>query len=352
MTALDTRDVSYQVRVLKNGVEAGEILWQQKNAPTVMWDKDGQIKSSFLGQFYPPSAADLLTDELKPYAIINGVEYPLGVFRAATLSRVNTTYGSMLSIEAYDRCWKLQSTRTESVIHFNAGTLYTTAIDQLLTECGISLRLVTPSTAALSTDREDWEIGTDYLTIVNQLLSEIAYNELWFDVDGVARVEPYLEVSKRLLTHKYGEKGLGIYNPVVGDSSVETDLFSKPNVFICVCSNPELAEPMVAVSENDNPASITSIFRRGMRIAQRYQVENTASQAELQAYADKLRLESMFSTETLSFETLAEGGHGLGDSLSIDDRRLGGIYEETAWSITMMAGELMKHTAKRELSSI
>lgn len=350
MMAPDTRDVSYQVRVLKNGVESGELLWQAANAPAVIWDKDGQIKSSFTGQFYPPDGVELLADELKPYIVVNGVESPLGVFRPATLTRVNTAYGSMLSIEAYDRCWKLQSTRTESVIHFDAGTLYTAAIDQLLTKCGVSLRLITASLAKLATDREDWEVGTDILTIVNQLLSEIAYNELWFDADGVARVEPYQEISSRPIVHKYGEKGM--FRPVSHGSSVETDLFSKSNVFICVCSNPELPEPMVAISENDNPASVTSIFRRGMRIAQRYQVQNIASQAELQAYADKLRLESMFSTEMLSFETLAEGGHGLGDSLSIDDRRLGGIYEETAWSITMKAGELMRHTAKRELSSV
>ena len=33
--------------------------------------------------------------------------------------------------------------------------------------------------------------------------------------------------------------------------------------------------------------------------------------------------------------------------ISIDDPELAGIYEETGWSLTMAAGQMMQHTAKR-----
>ena len=59
----------------------------------------------------------------------------------------------------------------------------------------------------------------------------------------------------------------------------------------------------------------------------------------------------MFTTQTVSFETFAEGGHGVGDTISINDQKIGGVYEETAWSITMQAGRMMKHTAKKEVST-
>jgi len=36
-----------------------------------------------------------------------------------------------------------------------------------------------------------------------------------------------------------------------------------------------------------------------------------------------------------------------GDIISIDDPELSGIYEETGWSLTMAAGQMMQHTAKR-----
>lgn len=76
-------------------------------------------------------------------------------------------------------------------------------------------------------------------------------------------------------------------------------------------------------------------------------MKNIASQAELQALVNKLRNESMFATKTITFSGLAEGCHGVGDVISIDDADIGGIYEETAWSLTLAAGELMEHTARR-----
>lgn len=352
MRERDLRDVSYRVRVLRNGAELTKLLWDSSSPPTVMWDKSGVIRSSMKGTFYPNNIVDLLTDELQPVITVNGIEYPLGVFRASTVGNRNRNYATLINLEAYDRCWVLKNNKIESVLHLAAGTKYTVAVEQLLTDCGIALRIVDPSESTLQTDREDWEIGTDYLSIVNQLLGEINFEPIWFDAEGVAHLERYRPLSERTIMHRYGNMGrAGVFNPAMDDSETETDLFSTPNVFICICSNPELPEPMVATAENDNPSSVTSIFRRGMRIARCYAVDNVASQEELQAYADRLRNESMFTTQTVSFETFAEGGHGVGDTISISDAKIGGVYEETAWSITMQAGRMMKHTAKKEVST-
>ena len=72
-----------------------------------------------------------------------------------------------------------------------------------------------------------------------------------------------------------------------------------------------------------------------------------ASQDELQELVNRLRNESMYATKTITFYTLATGGHGVGDIISIDDPDIGGIWEETEWSLTMAVGELMQHTARR-----
>ena len=347
------RDVSYRVRVLRNGAELTKLLWDSSSPPTVMWDKSGVIRSSMKGTFYPNNTVDLLTDVLQPVITVNGQEYPLGVFRASTVGNQNRNYATLINLEAYDRCWTLKNNKIETVLHLAAGTKYTVAVEQLLTDCGIALRIVDPSESTLQTDREDWEIGTDYLSIVNQLLGEINFEPIWFDAEGVAHLERYRPLSERTIMHRYGNMGrVGVFNPAIDDSETETDLFSTPNVFICICSNPELQEPMVATAENDNPSSVTSIFRRGIRISRCYAVDNVASQEELQAYADRLRNESMFTTQTVSFETFAEGGHGIGDTISISDAKIGGVYEETAWSITMQAGRMMKHTAKKEVSTL
>ena len=75
--------------------------------------------------------------------------------------------------------------------------------------------------------------------------------------------------------------------------------------------------------------------------------EMRASQEELQAYANKRRNESLLATRTITFYTLTEPGHGVGDILALTHDEIGGIYLETGWSVTMQPGSLMTHSAKR-----
>lgn len=339
------RDVSYRVAVLRKGGEVSALSWAAGNDPTVYFDASGEIKSSFSGEFYVNPIVDLLSDEIQPFLIVDGAEYPLGVFRAATVTTAVSKYGKTVRVEAYDRCWLLQSNKTQERAHYAKGTPYTTVINQILTACGIRLSIVAPSSATLATDREDWEIGTDYLTICNDLLAEINYKPIWFDTDGVAHAEPYAQGLVENIKHRYG--GTEILRPISAEASEETDIFSTPNVFVCVCSNPDLEDALVATAVNESPSSATSTFKRNMRIVQVTKVDNVASQDELQTIANRLMSESQQTVKTISFETFSEGNHGIGDAVSIDHPDIGGIYEETAWSITLGAGELMKHTAKR-----
>ena len=76
-------------------------------------------------------------------------------------------------------------------------------------------------------------------------------------------------------------------------------------------------------------------------------VNNIASQEALQAYVDDLCFQSQLGTRTITFYSLPEGGHGVGNVLSIDCPEFGGIYEETGWAFQLSPGELMAHTAKR-----
>ena len=131
------------------------------------------------------------------------------------------------------------------------------------------------------------------------------------------------------------------------DWSDETDIFDAPNVFVVTCNNPDMDAAMVATAVNDNPASKKSTFKRGMRITSVERVDNIASQEELQAYADKRRNESLLATRAITFYTLSEPGHGVGDILALTHDEIGGIYLETGWSVTMQAGSLMTHSAKR-----
>ena len=340
------REVDYRVDVLRGNVRYTSLKWDASEPPTVYSSKKAAIKSSLSGSFLKDDSVDYISDEIQPVIIINGTETPLGVFRAATWGATITEYGASHKIEAYDRCWRVQSRKAANILHLDAGTNYLTAITGLLLEAGISLYMSDPTTETLQTDREDWKAGTDYLTIANQLLGEINYNPLWFDNRGMARLEKQTQPGAGNIKWKYGAGDVNL-PPMSDECSEETDVFSKANVFVVICSNPDMDAPMVAKSINDSPISSTSVFRRGMEITSVTQVKNIASQSELQEYADNLKYQSMRSDKTVTFSTFAEPGHGVGDVLALTHPEIEGIYEEIGWEIKLAPGELMKHTAKR-----
>lgn len=341
-----TRSVQYKIRVLRDGAEYSALDWAEESPPNVMVDASGDIKGSMSAQLYPRDDVDLLSDELQPIMIVDGSEAPLGVFRAATVQNTYDRYGQRWSIEAYDRCWQVQQQRTEGILHLAADTPYLTAVQQLLTTAGLKLILAIPSSATLTTDREDWEPGTDLLTICNQLLAEINYAPIWFDGRGICRLEPQSTPTGGTIDHAYSSTDLQL-EPITDDRTQELDIFSAANVFIRICSNPDLPAPLTATAVNDSPTSSISTVRRKMRILDVATVDNVASQADLQELANRLRNESMHATRVITFYSLASAAHGVGDILSIDDPDIGGLWQETAWSITLAAGELMRHTAKR-----
>ena len=343
-----TRDVAYRVDVVRNGAPVTQLQFAADDGPQIVNDRSATLHGSLKGTFLPNPAAKLESDELRPWIIIDGVEYPLGTYQAATVNTRGSETERRVEIEAYDRCWRLYAQKTETIIHLAAGSSYLTEIRKMLTACGITLVLATPSSETLDTDREDWDIGTPYLTIINQLLDEINYESVHFDLEGVCRLKPYQEPRASAIAWRYGTTE--IFSPAEHPSpdwADETDLFNAPNVFVVICNNPDKSGEMMATAVNSNPASSKSIFRRGMRITSVVRVDNIASQAELQAYANKLRNESLMSARAVTFYTLAEPGHGTGDILAMTHEDIGGIYVETGWSMTLEAGALMTHTAKR-----
>lgn len=343
-----TRELSYRIDVLRNGAPYTTLQWAADAPPQIYAQREATLHASLKGEFVPNADVDFLSDELQPVMILNGTETPLGIFRATTVKTSASAEGRRIEVEAYDRCWRVYSNKTDSILHLSAGASYIEEIRKLLTACGIVLVIATPTDATLQTDREDWKAGTSYLTICNDLLAEINYNSVWFDASGVCRLEPYQEPRAEAIDWRYGvsELLLPTQHPSP-DWSDEEDLFDAPNVFVVTCSNPDMDAPMTATAVNDNPASRKSTFKRGMRIVTLKNVNNIASQEELQAYADRLRNESLLSTRTITFYTLAEADHGVGDILALTHDEIGGIYVELSWQLTLAAGELMAHSAKR-----
>lgn len=364
MSMIRTESIRYDV--LRNGAEYAEIF--SSGGSTLRMDGNGEIKTSLQGTFLAAAIdtrgneaeINWFTDEIRPVLIVDGVKKPLGVFLVSKVTPREDRGKKTLEIQAFDRSWIVRDTKVEGALFLSAGTRYIDAIEGLLTSSGIGMIIKTPSSAVLGEDRADWETGTSYLEIINELLGEINYKQLWFDSSGSAVIEPAsvprAENIKHVFTNKKTdpknpkEVGLISVHPVI---SRETDVYQSPNVFICVCSNADKDAPMVATAENTNPQSPLSIMRRGRRIVKVERLNNIASQEELEAYANRILFESMTTGETITVETGLLPGFGVNDVSALDYAdNTTGICIEKAWSMQLTPGGKMTHTLEKVVLNI
>ena len=359
------RHEQIRFKMLRYGVEYGEIF--ADDAPNMRMSGSGEIKRSLQGTFLP-YALDVrgremeinwLVDEIKPYLVLDGVEYPLGVFMPATISPKKEKGKTTLSVEAYDQCWRVRDYKVESRVAFDQNAKYIGCIESLLAACGIAAISAVDTDSTLATARDDWETGTSYLSIVNELLKEINYKDLWFDENGTAILEPASIPTARNIKHRFtdqkpdprNEKEIGMINvhPVMTKT---TDIYQKPNVIICICSSPDRTSALRATAENMNPESPLSIQRRGRRIVQVVKVNNIPDQNALDAYAERLLMESMVTGEELSFQTPLQPGFGVDDVCAVKYEDLSGVCVEREWSMELRPGGTMSHRVERVVVNI
>lgn len=337
------RTVAFVYDVYRDGAKYETL--EAVGTPTIRTVASGELKMALSGTFIQNPNVDFLTDTIRPSMILNGETYPLGEFYATTVPISYENGVDHMQVEAYDGCLILKQATLTDMLTLKAGKKYTDIVQNFLTENGIEKAIIENSSATLATDREDWDIGTPALTVINALLKEINYNPLWFDLEGNARVQKYVQPSANTVSISYASGETSI---IASDCSSSLDTYSAYNVFIAVVSSPDYELPMRAVSVNDDPASPLSTIRRGRRIvAPVVKLDNIASQEDLQEYVDNLRFKSMASGETITFTTANNPIHGVGEVLSIDHERLSGIYEETEWTMYLSYSGQMEHKAKK-----
>lgn len=357
-----SRSEEIRFRVRRNGAEFAEIHPAGSSAPVLSADSNSQLKMSLRGTFLAHGTdmdgrkveISWLTDEIRPVLIADGTEYPLGILMPATISR--KTEGSLetVDVEAYDRTWRVRDSRKTTQAFYSAGTPYLDVVESLLVESGIERVSRTDTDSVLTEDREDWEAGTSNLEIINGLLAEINYSDVWFDSAGTAMLQPKSNPVAENVQHVFTDKkpdprnrkeiGIVSISPQI---SRETDIYNMPNVYICICSNADKSGAMRAVAENTNPNSPFSISSRGRRIVSVEKLQNIASQAALQAYAEQKVRESIMSTEKIQVRTQLQGGFGIGDITALQTQDNIGICIEKSWEMELIPGGMMTHNLEK-----
>lgn len=345
-----TRSLDFRFRIMRGGADYGELYPAESSYPRISMRSSNPVKTNFSGTFLPPEKdVDWMSDEIRPEILLEGVAYSLGIFQPIKVQRIDNGTAVNLSISANDRCWAVRDTRSESRVFFAAGTNYVAAAVSVLTGTGIAVINAVQTAATLGEDRE-WPIGTSRLDIVNELLTEINYEQLWFDGSGTAMIQPVRIPNAVNISHILDETK--IESLMLPGIQSDTDLLSAANVFVCVCSNADKSSAMTAIAENTNPQSPLSIARRGKRITKVIQINNIASQAALQAFANRQVSDSMMAGEVITAKTCLLPGFGVDDVTSIRYGDLLAICRETGWTMDLKVGGQMTHTLERTVMTI
>lgn len=338
--------IGYRFDVLRDGAFYKSL--RAELGGNVMCRADAAVKRSVRCTLKIPDDVDFLTDELRVAVVKNGTEHQLGVFVVTTQSKTVTSDGrAVYSVDGYDRSYKVDRRRIESrsEAYIRSGTKYTDAIESLLISSGISTAVIEASPLTIATDREDWDVGTSMLTIVNQLLDEINYSSLWIDSNGFARCGPY-QADDKPLDFAYTA---GPGSVILQEHSVSNDVFNSYNVFTVCANRIGDSAPIYVTAVNDDATSKISTVRRG-RIAAPITMLNDVSNLDTaRAYAQNLVKKSRMSSETATIRTEVEGGHEVEDAVSVFIPELSGRFVETSWTIPLDGSPLMTHTLRRAL---
>lgn len=337
------RKVDTRVDVYRDGAKVTEL--SPIGTVAIRMQRGRTIKTSMSGTFRPNPLVDWLRDELRPVAVINGEEHHVGVFLAASYQESREDGAKSISVSAYDNCWRCQTVVLRSALEVNYTQNIVSKVQELLKMCGI-----TQISAVDCGDSYpfiyEWPMGTNMLTVINESLAMINYDELSFDGDGTAIIQPRVDAAEENVKHQYSAS-----NPdslLLPRVSKTADYFEAPNVFIVYVSNPEQNLTPVTVVNNyvNSPVSVP---RRGREIAKLVRVDSASSQLMLRAKAMSIMLESAQASETIEFSTALQPGHGVGDICSIIADGISGIGREVEWRMELTAGGEMTHKIERAI---
>ena len=163
-------------------------------------------------------------------------------------------------IEAYDLSQILIDDKFFERFTISEGTSYIEAVNYILNSAGINKINIQYTEKVLPSTRE-FEIGITKLSAINKLLGEINYNQLIVDEYGYFISNPYKSPSVRPSEYTYKDDSISV---LASGMIEELDLFSVPNAWIVVVSNPELP-PLVSTYVNENPDMITINYKQERR---------------------------------------------------------------------------------------
>lgn len=339
------RNAKYRIDVLENGGKSAELDYTACNLEC---DGLGEVKYfasiTAIGNDY-----DYRKVLLQPvmYFEYQGslFEFPFVPLKPVTVTETVNEGVVTQEIEAYDETVNIQENSIGKVLYYPQGTVYTAAIEDLLYSAGYTNINIEPSGLAMRENREDWEDSDHILTIVNQLLEEIAYNSLSADREGILFAKKHVEPSATTARIHYAAGN----NSVIGlEKRLENDGWRRPNRFVGTVFTSDMDEPWRYEYINTDPAYPASVPNLGYTISQVQSFDNVADYSTLQDNVLRWSRETAASYEYVTLRTAIMPHHEAMEAITLDAEAAEGLYEETGWRIDSFApGGWMEHSLRR-----
>lgn len=347
-----TRYLSFRYELLDDTL-AKKLDLDTIEACTITNNRFADIKRTAQFDLHDHGQINFLRDRIKPWVRLHlspygeddYVEWPQGVFLLSTPTRHADEHQAVhRKIEGYDGLQILHDDKLTERGVLNPTENVTDKIVEVLEFVGITQHNVTSSTKKAPTAKE-WEPGTTWLSIVNDLCGIINYEAVFFDENGIAVARPYLSPAKRAASYTYADDRNGLIVPKVDQT---LDLFDVANKWTIVVSEPD--RPMLsATATNNDPASPTSTVNRGRTIVDFRTEMEAVDQSTLNDKVERIKFEASQVYEVLEFETALWPPADGTDVYRIRHAPLAinHKYSEHEWSMDLIAGSTMRRKARR-----
>lgn len=336
-----------RIDIIRNRIKIGEI---KAGKTRIDFDESKAVMRSVSVEYHgtwmnqPGLTFDTFRDRIRPVLITDAGEQPLGVYMVVSAPRMISDTEDFIQLEAYDETMIAKQAAFETRRFYAAGTTYLHIIENLLTELGFSDIYAESTTAATAEDLE-FAVGDNVLETINDMLDAMNYQHLYADENGTINIRRVKDPTEPAFIYKDAQTF-----SIMEKLTENTDIYDLPNVVVGVYSPTWDAEPIVYKKVNDDPNSIISTVSRGYKVVKMIQLNNNATEEDLAAYVERVAFEAMQATETVEFTTTAEAGHEPTTAVQLDTKKVQGLFIEKNWTMDLAVGSYrMTHRAERKV---
>ena len=333
-----TLPVSYRFALVNavTDAELGDLHPLMEPGPQLAHSGSRTIKRNLTLTLPPAEWArvDPVSNRIRVYMVLRGVEYPLGRYLWADASEQEWwTQGPLASMSLIDEGFIVDQPISKGITNVTGGSLGS-VIDEMIRTVldGLPVtyrRQGSPYRTSLS-----WAVGTTRGQILDALALAGDYYSPWFDNSGVLRFDRIQVPSESVPIIDYDTDGYVISNAV----TMTSNIFSAPNRVIVVGSSSSASNlPLIGIADLP-PISPISQEKRGYVVSE-VQNLDVVSRDQAQSMARAiLRTISIYRKTQL---TTAPDPRVDGWQIV---RWNGRNWLETDWSLAMGPGGLMTHS--------